>query len=464
MPSSSLPLPESVFGMVAGGTLPDDVTDISLIVQERVRPIHEASVPFAVGLESIPFPDKSALINAMTGRDSIPVRSTDSTTLLVSGEGIVRFIEMDGGFYGIITTNGENYKPDNLPDAMKISGKWIRFEGVVRASATDNGDWGTPISLISVNIPSEGFSDTGTVRFIELEGGFFGIITPEGNNYLPLNLPQEFQVDSIQVIFTAHEEQNGSTTMWGIPIRIDSISRFGQQNEDIAGLWSLLSLNGKPLLPGTEISAFFNNGRITGTTGCNQYFGSYMTNGHALDISAIGSTGMNCASPKGNMDQEEAYLQILSRVDTWSLVDKHLMIRDASGREILIFVSGLAHEPSTLIDYSRTGGTDGFDDHLSLTSNGSGTVTRNGVSRPVNVPEPVMRFLISHIVAADFPSLNDRYPASQEAPLFITYTLTCDGKTVVVEENAIPFLLVPIINILDGIVEGNAPGNMISIF
>ncbi|MFQ6114636.1 MAG: DUF333 domain-containing protein, partial [bacterium] len=45
--------------------------------------------------------------------------------------------------------------------------------------------------------------DTGTVKFIQLEGGFYGIVADNGKNYLPINLAPEFKVDRLRVRFKA---------------------------------------------------------------------------------------------------------------------------------------------------------------------------------------------------------------------------------------------------------------------
>jgi heat shock protein HslJ len=460
-----LPIHGSISDLVMDGGRGIDARDTASLVLGVAQPVKQVTAPITISLESSTLPDKSTLINGLTGGDTATGHSASGATRLVSGEGTIRFIEMDGGFFGIVTNDGENYRPDNLPAAMKINGTWIRFEGVVRASATDSGTWGIPISLISVSLPSEGFTATGTVRFIELEGGFFGIVTPAGDNYLPLNLPAEFQVNGIQVAFTAHEEKDASTTvMWGRPIRLDSISRFGQQAGDFGGLWSLIALDGEPLIPGTEITAFFSNGRVTGSAGCNQYFATYSTDGSMLEISTAGSTMMYCPSPEGANDQETSYLNLLPKASTWSLDEGRLVIRDMTGKEILVFVSGLAHEPEILIEYGRTGGSADLDDHLVLSSDGSGTLSRGDTTSSIQVPEPIMRYLITHIAAADFPSLSSRYPAPNDGPEYITYTLTCAGKTVVAEETGVPPALVSIINILDEIVGGSAQESRLPVF
>jgi heat shock protein HslJ len=409
---------------------------------------------------------KEALIGKLTGRTTIvPDDSRNTASTRVSGEGTVRFIERDGGFYGIITTTGENYLPENLPASMKVDGTRIRFEGIVRARTAGYEGWGTPISLITVSIPAQGFSGTGTVRFIELEGGFFGIVTPAGDNYLPLNLPGEFQVNGLQVSFTAHEVPDAATTaMWGTPVRIDIIARYGPQPGELSGSWSLASLDGGSLIPGTSITATFNNGRVTGTAGCNQYFASYSTAGSTLAIGAAGSTKMYCNSPEGVMEQEALYLSLLSKAASYSTDDGRLVIRDGSGESILVFTPGLAGEAAPLIEYSRTGGIAGLDDHLVISADGTATVTRKETTRQVQVPDLTMKKLATHLSAADFPSLRDSYPATREGADYFTYTLTHHGKTVVIEDTGIPAILVPIINTLNEIVESGAPDIAIPAF
>jgi heat shock protein HslJ len=408
---------------------------------------------------------KETLIDALAGRISTPTDSGGGLTRLISGEGTIRFIGGVGGYAWVITTPDGNYLPDNLPAAMKVDGTRVRFEGVVRASASNDQGGATPLSLITVSLPAEGFSSTGTVRFIALEGGFFGIITPAGDTYLPLNLPDDFKVDGLQVVFTAREAPEAVTTgQWGTPIRIDSIARSGQQAGSFEGSWNLAAINGKPLIPGTAITASFGNGRVSGSTGCNQYFASYSTSGLSLMIGEVGSTRMYCSYPEGITEQETLFFRLLSNTTSWSTVGGDLVLNDESGKEILVFTSALAYEPSQLIEFSRTGGFAGFDDHLVLSSDGSGTVTRKETVRSIQVPGPVMRKLTAHLIGADFVSLDDRYPATAGGADLFTYSLTYRGKTVVTEDTGTPAVLVPIIITLSEIIESSAPDDVIPRF
>jgi hypothetical protein len=44
---------------------------------------------------------------------------------------------------------------------------------------------------------------TGTIEFLDFEGGFYGIISDDGERYDPLNMNQEFQVNGLRVYFEA---------------------------------------------------------------------------------------------------------------------------------------------------------------------------------------------------------------------------------------------------------------------
>jgi len=63
-------------------------------------------------------------------------------------------------------------------------------------------------------------SATGTIKYIPLEGGFYGIITDKGEKYLPLNLPDEFKKDRLKVWFKARPKKVATVYMWGKPIKI----------------------------------------------------------------------------------------------------------------------------------------------------------------------------------------------------------------------------------------------------
>ena len=70
-------------------------------------------------------------------------------------------------------------------------------------------------------------SGKGTIEFINLEGGFYGIVGDDAKNYDPLNLSQEFQVDGLRISFQVKERKDVDTFhMWGIPVEIIEIEKL----------------------------------------------------------------------------------------------------------------------------------------------------------------------------------------------------------------------------------------------
>ncbi len=73
-------------------------------------------------------------------------------------------------------------------------------------------------------------SGTGTVVLVELEGGFYGIVTESGERYDPINLPEEFREDSIPVYFEGIPKEEVVTfRQWGTPLELATIRRDSAQ-------------------------------------------------------------------------------------------------------------------------------------------------------------------------------------------------------------------------------------------
>ena len=68
---------------------------------------------------------------------------------------------------------------------------------------------------------------TGTVQYVDLEGGFYGIVAEDGTRYDPGGLPEAYQEDGLQVSFRAEPREGVLTTrMWGEVVRILEIERL----------------------------------------------------------------------------------------------------------------------------------------------------------------------------------------------------------------------------------------------
>ena len=69
-------------------------------------------------------------------------------------------------------------------------------------------------------------SGTGTIIFLDFEGGFYGILSDGGEHYDPVNLSKEFQVDGLRVRFEVKILQGvGSIHMWGKVVSIRHIEK-----------------------------------------------------------------------------------------------------------------------------------------------------------------------------------------------------------------------------------------------
>ncbi|WP_342676535.1 hypothetical protein [Methanofollis sp. UBA420] len=66
---------------------------------------------------------------------------------------------------------------------------------------------------------------TGTVTYIDLEGGFYGIVADDGTRYLPLDLDPAFEQDNLSVTFTVEKVDVATIQQWGTPVKVISIER-----------------------------------------------------------------------------------------------------------------------------------------------------------------------------------------------------------------------------------------------
>ncbi len=111
--------------------------------------------------------------------------------------------------------------------------------------------------------------------------------------------------------------------------------------------WDVVSYNnGREavvgLLVGTEISANFADGSVSGNAGCNQYFASYATDNNTIEIGPTGSSLMFCEEPPGVMEQEAEYLAALESAATYSIRGNLLEMRTAADQIAVLMTRKLA--------------------------------------------------------------------------------------------------------------------------
>jgi len=109
------------------------------------------------------------------------------------------------------------------------------------------------------------------------------------------------------------------------------------QSDSLRGVWILSSLNGKALVPGTEITLIVRDGEFTGAGGCNQFGGKYTAIGAELHIPQVQSSAMACPTPAGVMGKEGAYYKALTNAAHYRPEGKRLTISNAAGDTVLVF-------------------------------------------------------------------------------------------------------------------------------
>lgn len=100
--------------------------------------------------------------------------------------------------------------------------------------------------------------------------------------------------------------------------------------------WTLETLNGQPVVSGTQPTLNFEDGAFNGTDGCNQYSGMYTRDGENITVNKdIVATMMACAEPI--MQQSSAYLAALTQAATYQVDGQQLTLLDASGKALATF-------------------------------------------------------------------------------------------------------------------------------
>ncbi len=79
--------------------------------------------------------------------------------------------------------------------------------------------------------------------------------------------------------------------------------------------WTVVSIDGAPTLPGSPPTLDFAPDGLSGTTGCNQYGGTFRTDGDSFTAVLGAMTKIGCDGPRSG--QEGAFVAALSALDHW---------------------------------------------------------------------------------------------------------------------------------------------------
>jgi heat shock protein HslJ len=121
------------------------------------------------------------------------------------------------------------------------------------------------------------------------------------------------------------------------------MAEFAPASSALAGTsWDVINYNNGreavvSVLADTSITAVFDeDGTISGSAGCNSYFGPYTAEAGAIEIGPLASTRMACAED-GVMEQEAAFLAALETASTYKITGNSMEMRDEGGALVAMF-------------------------------------------------------------------------------------------------------------------------------
>ncbi|MFC2076410.1 hypothetical protein ACFLT7_04935 [candidate division KSB1 bacterium] len=82
--------------------------------------------------------------------DCGPEASKDGDT--VTGTGTVIYLDFEGGFYGIVSDDGEHHDPINMESEFKRDGLRVRFSGIIRDDLMSYHMWGHLLELTYIEV------------------------------------------------------------------------------------------------------------------------------------------------------------------------------------------------------------------------------------------------------------------------------------------------------------------------
>jgi PKD repeat protein len=127
----------------------------------------------------------------------------------------------------------------------------------------------------------------------------------------------------------ANNLSSQSTTRINIDARLDT------------SVWTLTTINGKPLIPGTAITLQFLRGELAGFAGCNTYSGGYTAtaNDDGTYTIAIGRLQTSRLSgPQDIMEQEQDYLAILEQATLATIQENRIMLTSPIGSLVFYLI------------------------------------------------------------------------------------------------------------------------------
>jgi len=176
--------------------------------------------------------------------------------------------------------------------------------------------------------------------------------------------------ESVRLIAFSPSPKDGEAAVTSAAVMLVTSSNNGPSLEDTS--WKLseyLNESGdlQPVISATVIDAQFAAGKVSGSAGCNRYFGGY-TSGQDKQLlidGRMGSTQMACEQPLAA--QERRYLELLTAVASREIRGGALLLLDRQGRLVLKY-SALSPRTLENTSWQATGINNGRGGVVSSTS------------------------------------------------------------------------------------------------
>jgi heat shock protein HslJ len=217
-----------------------------------------------------------------------------------------------------------------------------------------------PDNPVAVSGTGKGmFEGNVVIRFEDLDGNLLvqkpttmttmhrDDITAAGEWQTSITLPPPVP-ESVRLIAFSPSPKEGDAAITSTPVMLVTDTAARQTLEGVR--WRLSEYLGEsgelqPVIPDTVIDVQFADGKVTGSAGCNRYFGGYTSGpkGRLVLDGKMGTTQMACAQAVAI--QEHRYLVLLAGIDS-SEAGAELLLRDKQGQVVLKYMP----EPSVTLE------------------------------------------------------------------------------------------------------------------
>lgn len=153
----------------------------------------------------------------------------------------------------------------------------------------------------------------------------FSVGVQEGNYLKALGNTSSFQSSGSTLTFYNNSGQptavfeKQDTSIEGKDLKATGVNNQKEQ----AGVQSIVI--------GTQITARFEDGKVSGIAGCNNYNAQYTIENNTIEIGPAASTRKLCSQPEGTMEQEANYLSALSKAKVIEISANQITLRDENG-------------------------------------------------------------------------------------------------------------------------------------